>query len=95
MCVPKHRFWNLWKREVKKKKKDKKNGHLALGTATFYEFHHVYKVNISQMTGATTEAMLQRSWQMVLEESLGGQQVQLFMYTEIATPGLDKKKPEG
>lgn len=46
----------------KKKKKDKKNGLLALGTVTFCEFYHVYKADISQMTGATAEAMLQGSW---------------------------------
>lgn len=47
------------------------------------------------MIGATSEAVLQKSWQVVLEETLRGDQVQFFTYTEIAIiPGLDKK-PRG
>lgn len=62
--------------------------------ATFCDFHHIYKVDISQMIEATAEAVLQKSWQVVLEETLGGHQVQFFTYTEVAIPRLDRKTRE-
>lgn len=43
------------------------------------------------MLGATAEAVLQNSWQVVLEETLVGHQVQFFTYTEVAIRGLDEE----
>ena len=43
------------------------------------------------MVRATAEAALQKSRQVVLEETLGGHQVQFFTYTEVAILVLDQK----
>lgn len=55
--------------EEEKTRKAKK-GHRVLGTATFCGFHHTYNLDISHVIGAATEAALQKSWHVVLEETL-------------------------
>lgn len=62
--------------------------------AMLCDFHHVYKTYISQIRGPTAEAALQKSWDVVLEEALGGRQVQSSTYTEVSISGLDQKNRE-
>lgn len=78
-CLPKCHFLNLRREE---KRKIKKRDHFTTGTAMFCDFHHIYKVDISEMIGATAEVVVQKSWQVVLEETLRGHHVQTFTYTD-------------